>query len=538
MSLPRSSGFGNLHIGLRIGLAFALTIALSAIVTVLAVLALIKVTASLHLVTQDYYIKVHTLHQIASEVGKQGLLVRNLFIFDDPIQHQQDLKGIEDSYTTIEPMYTRLSLTIHAPTGQKLMHELLQQRDIYVHTLNHLLELLGQGEGAQARRLLEGDLRLHQQAYVDGMNRLIKFEEDLTSSASDFAENQVRLGMVLVVSAGGACTLLSILLGWLLTRSITAPLRQAVHIAETVAAGDLSTQITVVRKDEAGRLLSALGSMNASLVRIVGDVRSASAGIATEAAQIANDNAQLSLRTEEQASSLQETSASMEELTSTVQQNADSAKQAQQLAHQASEVASLSATAVGSVVNTMSGIQDSSERMADIISVINDIAFQTNLLALNAAVEAARAGEQGRGFAVVASEVRNLAQRCAAAAKEVKALIETGIRHVGMGNTHVGQTQHTIRDLVTQITQVANFITQISEASLHQASGIHQVGNAMQELDQTTQQNAALVEERASAAESLHQKAEALMQIVSQFRLPGHDALAAVSFTGRPDAGP
>ncbi|WP_272551831.1 methyl-accepting chemotaxis protein [Acidovorax sp. NCPPB 3576] len=274
-------------------------------------------------------------------------------------------------------------------------------------------------------------------------------------------------------------------------------------------------------KDEVGQLLNALQRMNASLVQIVGNVRTSADSIATGSVQIANGNADLSQRTEEQASNLEETAASMEELTSTVQQNADSARRAHQLAAGASAVATQGGSVVSNVVSTMQDIQQSSSRMAEIIGVIDGIAFQTNILALNAAVEAARAGEQGRGFAVVASEVRSLAGRSAEAAKEIKAMIEASVSRVSSGSDLVAQAGRTMDEVVSQVTQVSTLLSEISAASAEQSSGINQVGDAVQQLDQVTQQNAALVEESAAAADSLKFQAESLSRMVAQFRLPG-----------------
>ena len=312
---------------------------------------------------------------------------------------------------------------------------------------------------------------------------------------------------------------IAVALSWLITRSITRPIRQAVLVAQTVAAGDLRSLIDVSGRDETAQLLAALKRMNANLSRIVGNVRSGSNSIATASAQIAMGNADLSQRTEEQASNLQQTAASMEELTATVKQNADTARQATQLASGASSVAERGGQVVNQVVATMTEISASSRRIADIISVIDGIAFQTNILALNAAVEAARAGEQGRGFAVVAAEVRNLAQRSAQAAKEIKSLIEDSVQRVESGSQLVDEAGKTMGEIVVQVQRVADLINEIGAASAQQSSGIEQIGGAVAQLDQVTQQNAALVEEGAAAAESLKHQASQLADAVEVFRL-------------------
>ena len=306
---------------------------------------------------------------------------------------------------------------------------------------------------------------------------------------------------------------------WLLVRSVTRAIDEAVKVAETVADGDLRSHIVVRSRDETGRLLAALQRMNANLVGIVGDVRGASESIATGSSQIANGNADLSQRTEEQASNLQQTAASMEQLTATVKHNADTAQVATQLASTASESAERGGAVMGQVVTTMDGITASSKRVVDIIGVIDGIAFQTNILALNAAVEAARAGEQGRGFAVVASEVRSLAQRSGAAAREIKALIGDSVAKVENGTRLVADAGQTMEDIVNQVKRVNDMIGEISSASREQSTGIGQIGDAVAQLDQVTQQNAALVEESAAAAESLNQQAAQLSRVVATFKL-------------------
>ncbi len=335
---------------------------------------------------------------------------------------------------------------------------------------------------------------------------------DLVDGVRARAANvQIGLAVAGMLLAVGSC--------WLLTRSITSPLREAVRVAETVAAGDLGTHIEVRHRDETGQLLASLQRMNDSLVRIVGDVRNASESIATGSTQIANGNADLSQRTEEQASNLQQTAASMEELTATVKHNADTARQAAQLSAGASAVAAQGGTAFGQVVRTMDDISASSKKIADIIGVIDGIAFQTNILALNAAVEAARAGEQGRGFAVVAGEVRTLAQRSAQAAREIKALIGESVEKVENGTRLVGDAGQTMDDIVAQVKRVSDLIGEISGSSVEQSTGIDQIGHAVNQLDQVTQQNAALVEESAAAAESLKHQAARLAEMVAVFKL-------------------
>jgi methyl-accepting chemotaxis protein len=331
---------------------------------------------------------------------------------------------------------------------------------------------------------------------------------------------------VWLFSVAALAIMLGIAFAFAITRAITRPLREAVAIAQKVAAGDLTSRIETKSRDETGLLLLALRDMNSNLRNIVAEVRVSTDAIGTASQQIAAGNADLSQRTEEQASSLEETASSMEELASTVKQNAENAKQATQLASSASEVAIKGGTVVGEVVQTMSSINESSKKIADIIGVIDGIAFQTNILALNAAVEAARAGEQGRGFAVVASEVRTLAQRSAGAAKEIKELISDSVGKVEAGTRLVDNAGKTMEEIVSSVKRVTDIVSDIAAATQEQSSGIEQVNTAVTQMDQVTQQNAALVEQAAAAAESMREQAGSLGTAVAVFNIGSNDRAA------------
>ena len=348
---------------------------------------------------------------------------------------------------------------------------------------------------------------------------LSKGELDAAAAATGGAKlaTQVALGVMVLVTA------ISLAGAALLSRQITRPLAVAVVAADRVASGDLSNNIPAGGKDEVATLLSSLKSMQDKLARLVVGVRNGAEGVATASAEIASGNNDLSARTESQASALQQTAASMEELGATVRHNADNASQAKQLAHKASAVAVQGGEVVNQVVQTMKGINEASQHIADIIGVIDGIAFQTNILALNAAVEAARAGEQGRGFAVVAAEVRTLAQRSATAAKEIKTLIGTSVERVERGSSLVDQAGVTMSDVVDSIRRVSDIVTEIAAASGQQAAGVSQVGEAVTQMDKVTQQNAALVEEMAAAAMSLQTQAADLVHQVASFKLAESD---------------
>ncbi|ODU06257.1 MAG: chemotaxis protein [Thiobacillus sp. SCN 63-1177] len=325
----------------------------------------------------------------------------------------------------------------------------------------------------------------------------------------------------LMVTAGGIGALLTLLFGYFISRTILRPLDRALDIAHAIAGGDLSLQFEVSAWDETGQLMRALTQMKANMVGAVSDIGLNVESIRIAASEIASGNADLSGRTESQASSLEETASSMEELTSTVKQNAEHARHANQLVGSTAEIAARGGEVVGQVVDTMASISASSKKIADIIGVIDGIAFQTNILALNAAVEAARAGEQGRGFAVVAGEVRNLAQRSAGAAREIKSLIGDSVEKVDLGSKLVGEAGGAMEDIVTSVELVAELMSGIATASQQQSAGIEQVNQAVGQMDEMTQQNAALVEQATAAAESLHERAGKLAQAVSMFRLQG-----------------
>jgi len=367
---------------------------------------------------------------------------------------------------------------------------------------------------------IQKQLRPAADAYSQAVDELALYQKERVDAARASAARSERDGIMML--AGGAVmgVLLSIGCAWALARSIIDPLRQASQLAGRVAAGDLNaTEVVDLRRDEVQTLVADLSTMQSRLAHLVSSVQTVSESIGHSSAEIATGNQDLSQRTEQTASNLQQTASSMEQLTATVRQSADSARQASTLATSASEIATKGGDVVARVVSTMSEIAASSNKIADIIGVIDGIAFQTNILALNAAVEAARAGEQGRGFAVVASEVRSLAQRSAAAAKEIKGLIGASVEKVESGSKMVQEAGTTMTDIVSSVKRVSDIIDEISTAANEQSDGIGQVNQAVNQLDQMTQQNAALVEESAAATEGLKQQTVQLASVVGTFKL-------------------
>ncbi|HJV85811.1 MAG TPA: methyl-accepting chemotaxis protein [Noviherbaspirillum sp.] len=385
--------------------------------------------------------------------------------------------------------------------------------------LKPTVEALRGANTQQAMELESGPMTATYAVFMESLDALIKLQREQAKSAFEHGQGAyvlVRNISFLAIFVGVA---LAALIGTLLVRAISVPLNEAVRIARAVSEGDLSQRIEITSRDETGQLLAALKVMNDSLSHTVGQVRAGTETIGVASREIAAGNADLSSRTESQASSLEETASSIEELTSTVKQNAENARQANQLVVSASDVALRGGNVVDQVVETMGAIKDSSRKIVDIIGVIDGIAFQTNILALNAAVEAARAGEQGRGFAVVAAEVRNLAQRSAGAAKEIKALIGDSVEKVDAGSKLVDEAGKTMDEIVTSVKHVADIMNEISAASQEQSAGIEQVNLAINQMDEMTQQNAALVEQAAAAADSMQTQAATLGQAVAVFKL-------------------
>jgi methyl-accepting chemotaxis protein len=509
----------NLKIGTRLTAGFAIVIALLISMTAIGLHQIDAVDEDTEIILHDRFVKVALAQTVENEVNKQLRAMRTALIVSDPAIAAQELAKLESSMPVTANAIERLQATVHTEAGKAALQRLVESRGRFKEREAEMVALIKAGKIEEGRGQLVSVILPLQTDYLHGVEAFSKTQVEGMEAYGRQAAEEAAEAKILLLTLATIAVLLAMAIAWLLTRSITVPIAEAVRVAQTVAAGDLGSRIEVTRRDETGQLLSALKTMNESLVRIVDQVRLSSDSIATGSTQIATGNADLSQRTEEQASNLQQTAASMEEITATVKQSAESARAASELAASATSVATKGKSVVADVVSTMGAISASSRKIVDITGVIDGIAFQTNILALNAAVEAARAGEQGRGFAVVAGEVRSLAQRAATAAKEIKVLIGESVGRVEAGAQLVGGAGSTMEEIVQQVQQVAQLINEIGNASSQQSIGIGQIGDAVNQLDQVTQQNAALVEESAAAADSLSRQARRLTEVVGVFKL-------------------
>ena len=464
---------------------------------------------------------INATSAVLAEINDVAVALRNMMLDADPADRQKQLEEIASSRKAGQEQLAQLRKNLNRPDTLAVLDRMLAANDKYVQGQEELIKRIQAGDEQGARAFLTEVMRPALGDLKGAVNEQLALQREIATRRADDARATEASTRLLMLALALASLAVAILVAWWNTRSITRPLARALDVANTVAAGDLTSRIEVTSRDETGRLLQALKTMNENLVRTVTTVRTSTETIGTASGEVAAGNLDLSSRTEQQASSLEETASSMEELTSTVKQNADNARQANTLAEAASSVAERGGQVIGEVVGTMERINSSAGKIADIIGVIDGIAFQTNILALNAAVEAARAGEQGRGFAVVATEVRNLAQRSAAAAKEIKGLIGDSTEAVAAGSKLVNDAGATMSEIVDSVRRVTDIMSEITAASSEQTAGIEQINEAVAQMDQVTQQNAALVEQAAAASASMQEQTAKLAEAVSVFRIDG-----------------
>ena len=519
----------NLKIGVRLGGGFAAVLLLLLSLTVVGIVQMQSASKETDALVNVKVRNERLIGEWTKVIEVNAARTAAAWKVSDPAHQKQFETEMAASSARATEIQNDIGKSELNAQEQALYQEVLSTRKAYTEVRKEVFKAKNAGDLELGKRLYEGDMAVKRDIYLASLKKLELLEAGLLDETAAQIRSRYENGRLLLISLGVAAILLGIACAYWITRSITRPITRAVEVAEAVSAGDLTSHIVVDSRDETGQLMHALKNMNDKLVSIVGQVRAGTESIGTASSQIAAGNLDLSSRTEEQASSLEETASSMEELTSTVKLNADNARSANQLAIDASQIASKGGVVVSEVVSTMGSINDSSRKIVDIISVIDAIAFQTNILALNAAVEAARAGEQGRGFAVVASEVRNLAQRSAAAAKEIKCLIDDSVEKVEAGSQLVDKAGRTMDEIVQSISHVTQIMNQITDASEEQRAGIEQVNQAVGQMDQVTQQNAALVEEAAAAAESMQEQAAKLADVVGLFKLDATQQYAAAN---------
>ena len=533
-----------MKVATRLAAGFGLLLISLLVVVVLGLSKMAEIQGHLDEIVKVNDVEVRLILNMRSTVNDRMIALRNIVMLTEAAEMAPEMQRVRDQekkYADNEQKLAQMFATIASTTPEEKAAQ-AKIHDLSVAAapiIARAAELGLANKNEEATKLLMNDMRAVQRKWVQALTELVTFEEKLNDEvAADAAKSYASArNLMLIISA--VALFAGIAAALIIIRSLLKQLggepSYAAQVAGRIAGGDLASPVLLQRNDRTS-LMFAMSAMRDNLANIVGQVRSGTDTIATASSQIASGNLDLSSRTEQQASSLEETASSMEELTSTVKQNADNARQANGLAMAASEVALKGGSVVAKVVDTMGSINESSRKIVEIISVIDGIAFQTNILALNAAVEAARAGEQGRGFAVVAAEVRNLAQRSAAAAKEIKTLIGDSVEKVEVGARLVDQAGATMNEIVESVKRVTDIMGEITAASQEQTAGIEQINTAITQMDEVTQQNAALVEEAAAAAESLQDQAAALSQVVSVFTTEPGQSVAPAAIVATPRA--
>ena len=524
----------NMKVGTRLGLGFALVLVLLIMVTVVGILRMAQIQNRLdHVVTVNNVV-TRLVVDMRNNVSERVTSLRTLTLMTDPADMEPELNRFKEQTAKYDALQGKLAskFSEEASAEEKaLLNQVKEAESTAMPAIAKASALYLANNAMDATRVMVKEIRPAQKKWLDGLDQLGKLEDKLNAQSQNDAEAAFASARNFMLVLLALAVTLGVLAATVITRGLLKQLGgepgYTAKIAGSIAEGDLSIAIDTKSSDR-GSLLIEMKQMRNSLVDIVSQVRRGTHTITTASREIAAGNTDLSSRTELQASSLEKTASAMEELTATVKQNADNAREANHLAATASDVARKGGEVVSQVVGTMGEINSSASKIADIIGVIDGIAFQTNILALNAAVEAARAGEQGRGFAVVASEVRNLAQRSAAAAKEIKQLIGDSVEKIGRGSKLVGQAGETMDEVVASVKRVTDIMSDIASASAEQSAGIEQVNLSIIEMDGMTQQNAALVEEAAAAFQSLQDQAAELQRVVSIFKLAEGEEQAIV----------
>jgi len=513
----------GMSLGKRLTLSFTLVISLMTLLAALAYVRIANLNGEIDRIIKDRYPKTAVANDIKAQINEISRSMLGILIMADPGQIKVEVDKIEKVSQANNDAIAALDKIITDEKGRELLKSIVEIRDKFRPLQQTFITLVNEDKKDEAQLKYLFSMRPLQKKYFDALDLFVKYQNGQMETAGDSSTHMANQTQWLILILAVAAAVASTVVGFLVTRSIVSPLKTAMGVTQRVAAGDLTSNIDTQSLDEVGQMMTGLKHMNDSLKQLVGEVRASTNIIASTSQEIAAGNLQLNDRTVEQAQTLQETTSSMHDLTTIVKQNADSTQEANELAASASEVAIKGGKVVTQVVQTMGSIHASSKKIADIIGVIDGIAFQTNILALNAAVEAARAGEQGRGFAVVASEVRSLAQRSATAAKEIKALIDDSVANVENGSRLVGQAGTTMTEVVDSVKRVTTIMAEITAANREQSVGIQRVNHSIERMDEVTQQNAAMVEEAASAAQALHNEADLMSRAISVFKLDALD---------------
>ena len=509
----------HLKIATRLTLGFSLVLALSTAILLMGLFRMSQLHKSTDYIVNNKVAALNAAVEMRSQGRALALILRKMTAPTDTAEGEREAKKLAQTLDDYAKSELILKNLISGNESEAAFMKVANQKQALLQVIGKIKAFSAEANYFDAANLLQTDFSAPHETWSIALGELAHFQNEAMKTTFEESKVNYQSSVRVMILIGILTIGFGAFSGWVISRSIAAPLKRAAQYADSIATGELTSDIDAQGHDEISDLLASLKQMQENLINTVLKIKEGTDTISVASREIASGNADLSSRTESQASSLEETASSMEELTSTVKQNADNARQANQLVVSASGVAVKGGAVVGQVVSTMGSIKESSRKIVDIISVIDGIAFQTNILALNAAVEAARAGEQGRGFAVVASEVRSLAQRSASAAKEIKDLIGDSVAKVDQGSKLVDEAGKTMDEIVTSVQHVADIMSEITAASQEQSAGIEQVNLAITQMDEMTQQNAALVEQAAAAAESMEEQSAELAKSVDVFKL-------------------